>query len=62
MKNFIEQDWETGIPIINDIPIVRNVLRRRYLVKVRRREVVLVRCDITILREQEKRLFGKASW
>ncbi|RKY13968.1 MAG: hypothetical protein DRP82_04710 [Planctomycetota bacterium] len=62
MKNFIEQDWQTGIPIINDIPIVRNLLRRRYLVKVRRREVVLVRCDITILREQERRLFGKASW
>lgn len=62
MKNFIEQNWETGIPIINDIPIVKNVLRRKYVVKVRRRQVILVRCDIIILREQEKQLFGKVSW
>jgi len=62
MKGMIHTEYEVGIPLVNDIPIVKNIFRRKYHLKARRSQVILVRADITILREEEKRLFGKASW
>ena len=62
MKNMIWSQLETGVPLINDLSIVRNIFRRKHNMKVRRSQVVLARADIIILREEEKRLFGKASW
>jgi len=62
MKGMLHSEYEMGIPLVNDIPIVKNIFRRKMHLKARRSQVVLLRADITILREEEKRLFGKATW
>jgi type II secretory pathway component GspD/PulD (secretin) len=62
LKDLRDTQMETTIPIIGHIPIIKNLFRRKGTLNLRRNLVVLLKADITILREQEMELFGTSSW
>lgn len=59
LKNFDEFEGESGVPFLLRIPILNNLFRRKAYHKLRASLVVLLKADITIIREDEKRIFGR---
>ncbi len=62
LKNLVHYELETTVPLLGRIPIIKNLFRRKGNMYLRRNLIVLVRADITILREKEQQLFGESSW
>jgi general secretion pathway protein D len=62
LKDVRDTQLETTVPLIGHIPIIKNLFRRKGNLNLRRNLVVLLKADITILREQELELFGTSSW
>jgi general secretion pathway protein D len=62
LKDVRDTQMETTIPIIGHIPVIKNLFRRKGTLNLRRSLIVLLKADITILREQELQLFGTSSW
>jgi general secretion pathway protein D len=62
LKDVRDSQMETTVPIIGRIPIIKNFFRRKGNMSLRRNLVILLKADITILREQELELFGTSSW
>ncbi|MCO5170462.1 MAG: hypothetical protein M9894_29350 [Planctomycetes bacterium] len=58
LKNFDEFEGEAGIPLAMRIPILNNLFRRQAFHKLKASLVVLLKADITIIREEEQNLFG----
>ena len=59
LKNFDEFEGESGAPFLMQIPLLNNLFRRQAFHKLRASTVVLIRADIRIIREEEKRIFGQ---
>ena len=59
LKNYDEFEGEAGVPFLINIPIINNLFRRQAFHKLRASLVVLVKANITIIREEEKRRFGR---
>lgn len=62
LKNLVHYQLETTVPLLGHLPIIKNFFRRKGNMYLRRNLVVLIRADITILREKEQQLFGESSW
>ncbi|MBX3469910.1 MAG: hypothetical protein KF878_23795 [Planctomycetes bacterium] len=58
LKNYDEFEGEAGIPLAMRIPILNNLFRRQAFHKLKASLVVLLKADITIIREDEQNLFG----
>ena len=58
LKNMDEFEGESGVPFLMQIPLLNNLFRRQAFHKLRASLVVLIKSDITIIREEEKRVFG----
>ena len=59
LKNYDEFEGESGVPFLINVPILNNLFRRQAFHKLRASLVVLVKANITIIREEEKREFGR---
>lgn len=59
LKNFDEFEGESGVPFLLRIPILNNLFRRQAFQKLQASLVVLLKANITIIREEEKRIFGR---
>lgn len=59
LKNYDEFEGEAGVPFLINVPIINNLFRRQAFHKLRASLVVLVKANITIIREEEKRTFGR---
>jgi general secretion pathway protein D len=59
LKNFLEQEKAAGVPILSSIPIFHVLFERRGWSDLKRSLIVLLKCDITIVREEEARKFNK---
>jgi general secretion pathway protein D len=59
LKNYDEYDAQSGVPFLMKIPILNNLFRRQAFQKLRASLVVLLKADITIIREEEQRIFGR---
>ncbi|MBL4847285.1 MAG: hypothetical protein JKY65_17335 [Planctomycetes bacterium] len=59
LKNYDEFEGESGVPFLINIPLLNNLFRRQAFHKLRASLVVLVKANITIIREDEKREFGR---
>ncbi len=59
LKNFDEYEAESGVPFLLRIPIINNLFRRQAMHKLQASMVVLLKADITIIREEERRVFGR---
>ncbi|MGE0708885.1 MAG: hypothetical protein AB7N76_22575 [Planctomycetota bacterium] len=59
LKNFDEFEGESGVPFLIRVPLLNNLFRRQAFQKLQASLVVLVKANITIIREEEKRVFGK---
>jgi general secretion pathway protein D len=62
LKNLIHYELETTVPLLGRIPIIKNLFRKKGNMSMRRNLVILLRADITILREKEEQLFGTTEW
>jgi type II secretory pathway component GspD/PulD (secretin) len=62
LKNMVHYELETTVPLLGSIPIIKNLFRKKGNMNLRRNLVVLLKADITILREKEEQLFGTSSW
>lgn len=62
LKNMINYELETTVPLLGHIPIIKNLFRKKGRMNLRRNLVILLKADITILREKEEQLFGTSSW
>jgi general secretion pathway protein D len=62
LKNMIHYELETTVPLLGKIPLIKNLFRKKGNMNLRRNLVVLLRADITILREKEQQLFGTTEW
>lgn len=58
LKNMDEFEGESGVPFLMQIPLLNNLFRRQAFHKLKASLVVLIKSDITIIREEEKRVFG----
>jgi type II secretory pathway component GspD/PulD (secretin) len=59
LKNFDEFEGVSGVPFLMHVPLLNNLFRRQAMHKLRASLVVLVKANITIIREEEKRIFGR---
>ena len=59
LKNFDEFHGESGVPMLMKIPLLNNLFRRQAFHTLRASLVVLIKADITIIREEESRTFGR---
>lgn len=59
LKNYDEYEAESGVPFLLRIPILNNLFRRQAFHKLRASLVVLLKADITVIREEERRIFGR---
>jgi len=59
LKNFEEQEMESGVPFAMDVPIFKNLFRRQGFTDLKRSLVVLLKCQITIVRDEEVAKFGR---
>ncbi|RMG19022.1 MAG: hypothetical protein D6731_00715 [Planctomycetota bacterium] len=59
LKNYDEFEGESGVPFFMKLPIINNFFRRQHFQKLRASLVVLLKADITIIREEEQRTFGR---
>lgn len=59
LKNYDEFEGVAGIPLAMHIPIFQNLFRRQAFHKLKASLVVLIKADITIIREEEQNLFGR---
>lgn len=62
MKDLREFKQTATVPILGQIPILKFLFQRRGETKLKRSSVVLVRADITILREEEEKRFGFSTY
>ncbi len=62
LKNMLDYEGQTNIPLIGRIPLIKNLFRKKGRMRLRRSLIVLLRADISILREKEQQLFGTSSW
>jgi type II secretory pathway component HofQ/Flp pilus assembly protein TadD len=59
LKNFLEQENWSGVPVVGRVPVLRNLFERKGWSDFKRSLIVLLKCDITIVREEEARRFNK---
>ena len=59
LKNYDEFEGESGVPFLMQIPLLQNLFRRQAFHKLRASLVVLLKADITIIRDEERRIFGR---
>lgn len=59
LKNFNESEDEDGVPILTDIPVVKNLFRRQGMTNLKRSLVVLLKVNITVIRDEETNTFGR---
>ena len=59
LKNFDEFEGVSGVPFLMRIPLLNNLFRRQAFQRLRASLVVLLKADITIIREREKDIFGR---
>lgn len=59
LKNFDEFEGVSGVPFLMRIPLLNNLFRRQAFHRLRASLVVLLKADITIIREKEKDIFGR---
>lgn len=62
LKNLIHYELQVTVPLLGKIPIIKNLFRKKANLNLRRNLVILLKADITILREKEEQLFGESSW
>ena len=62
LKNMVKYQGEATVPLLGRLPIIKNLFRRKGHMNLRRNLVILLKADITILREKEEQLFGSSSW
>jgi tetratricopeptide (TPR) repeat protein len=58
LKNYDEFEGVSGVPFLMRIPILNNLFRRQAFHQLRASLVVLLRADITVIRDEERDLFG----
>jgi len=59
LKNFREQEMESGVPLAMDIPLLKNLFRRQGFTNLKRSLIVLLKANITIIRDEEVAVFGR---
>jgi general secretion pathway protein D len=59
LKNIVEQEEEAGVPIVADMPVIKNLFRRQGFTNLKRSLVVLLKANITIIRDEEVSKFGR---
>ncbi len=59
LKNFEERVAEAGVPFLASVPVLRTIFTRQGESKLKRSLVILIRADITIIREREEITFGR---
>ncbi len=59
LRQYREVESERGIPILSSIPLIKHLFSRQGRSVLRRSMVVLLRADITVVREEEARLFNE---
>ena len=59
LKNYDEYEAESGVPFLIRVPLINNLFRRQAFHKLRASLVVLIKSNITIIREEERRIFGR---
>ena len=59
LKNFLEQEELATVPILGQIPIIKTLFSRKGWADLKRSLIVLLKVDITIVREEEARRFNK---
>jgi general secretion pathway protein D len=59
LKNFEEQYMEEGVPFLVDMPVIKNLFRRQGFDDLKRSLVVLLKCQITVIRDEEVQTFGR---
>ncbi|HVY62634.1 MAG TPA: hypothetical protein VHF22_13325, partial [Planctomycetota bacterium] len=59
LKNFLQQEQWSGVPILGKIPLIHNLFERKGWSDLKRSLIVLLKVDITIVREEEARRFNK---
>ncbi len=62
LKNLVHHELDTTVPLLGQIPLIKNLFRKKGNMKLRRNLVILLKADITILREKEEQLFGSSNW
>ncbi|MEZ6185934.1 MAG: hypothetical protein R3F62_13105 [Planctomycetota bacterium] len=59
LKNYDEFEGEVGVPFLVNVPLLNNLFRRQAFHKLKASLVVLIKADITVARDEERRRFGK---
>lgn len=59
LKNYDEFEGEVGVPFLVNVPLLNNLFRRQAFHKLKSSLVVLIKADITVARDEERRRFGK---
>ena len=59
LKNFDDFHGESGVPFLMKIPLINNLFRRQAFQELRASLIVLLKANITIIREKEQDLFGR---
>ena len=59
LKNFLEQEEVSGVPIVRNIPLLHNLFERKGWTDMKRSMIVLLKVDITIAREKDAQLHNK---
>ncbi|MCA8924104.1 MAG: hypothetical protein KDD82_20000 [Planctomycetes bacterium] len=59
LKNYDEFEGEIGVPFLVNVPLLNNLFRRQAFHKLKSSLVVLIKADITVARDEERRRFGK---
>lgn len=59
LKNYDEFEGVSGVPFLLHVPILNNLFRRQAFQELRASLVVLLKANITVIRDEEKRKFGR---
>lgn len=59
LKNFLEQHYESFVPILHHVPILHNLFERKGWSDMKRSLIVLLKVDITIAREKDAQLHNR---
>lgn len=59
MKNLLEQEYWSGMPLMRDVPLLHNLFERKGYTDFKHSLIVLLKVDITNAREQERRKFNE---
>ena len=57
-RSLNERKWESFVPFVGRIPIIKNLFRRKAYLRERRSLYILLTAQIVDLRAEEKRLFN----